>query len=111
MSFLDRYDIYGRVKKVGGGKWKLIGGVLYNLALIIVFGFIYGRMMTANPKNWASPYESTSDFSFMDGFYLSVIVHTSVGFGDFYPKGATGKSLVVLHSVLVFIGNLIIGML
>jgi hypothetical protein len=59
---------------------------------IVVFLMIYFNMK--------------SDFEiaeFIDAVFFSVILTTTIGFGDISPKTQCSKILVILHSVLNFI--------
>ena len=82
-----------------------------NIGLIILFGVIYAFYLIKAENAWATPLGDGEKFSFGDklinGFYASIIIHTSVGFGDFYPKHLIPKVLVMIHSVLVFFINLV----
>ena len=42
---------------------------------------------------------------FTKGLYIAVITHSTVGFGDYYPKKSMGKVLVVLHICAVIYFN------
>tara|TARA_R100001163_G_C5059658_1_gene196359 strand:- start:676 stop:981 length:306 start_codon:yes stop_codon:yes gene_type:complete len=84
---------------------KVVG---INLAVLIVFGIVYGVYLNFSDDHWS---HSGNDKPFLNGFYASSIIHTSVGFGDFYPKHFIGKILIIIHALFVFLFNLYAGLL
>lgn len=82
-----------------------------NVAVLFIFGIIYTVYLSMHEDHWATPLGDDEKFSdadkLLNGFYASIIIHTSVGFGDFYPKHAIPKILVAVHSVIVFFVNLV----
>jgi len=80
----------------------------FNLVLWIFFSIVYAIYLTVSGESWATPDEGVEGgfTTIANGFYASTIIHTSVGFGDFYPKTLIGKMLVALHAFLVFFINL-----
>lgn len=42
------------------------------------------------------------ELTFSDAIYFSFITHTTVGYGDIVPVSDVARSLVILHSFLMF---------
>lgn len=87
--------------------------LIINLAIWLIFSVVYTIYLMVAEESWATPLGEGEEFTFIDkvlnGVYASTIIHTSVGFGDFYPKTFVGKMLVTAHAFLVFFINIFVG--
>jgi predicted membrane protein len=84
-----------------GNKAVKVLGII--LAIQLIFGLIYGLIFQFDKDIDNSWSHSGMDTPFLNGFYASTIITTSVGFGDFYPKNAIGKLLIKIHGASVFL--------
>lgn len=77
--------------------------LLYNLALFLVFGFIYSFFIQ-NESDFATiPVNANRDkFS---AYYFSLTTHTTLGYGDITPSSTFLRLIVMLHTILVLAGN------
>lgn len=103
MSFTPRTSFFSRNR-------KSIKVVSVNFFIIILFGIIYGAYLNYNQEHWAIADSTSSSNNWLNGMYASVIVHTSVGFGDIYPMHLGGKTLVMIHAITAFLYNLYQGL-
>ena len=74
--------------------------IILHFFIITLFTFIYKSI---NIKD-----SNGNDVDWLDAFYYSVIVHTTVGFGDNLPKSKLGKIITICHALLVFIIGILI---
>jgi hypothetical protein len=91
---------FGNFLCSGNKAIKVVGIIL---AIQILFGLIYGLIFKFDKdidNDWS---HSGMDTPFLNGFYTSTIITSSVGFGDFYPKNALGKLLVKIHGTTIFL--------
>jgi hypothetical protein len=95
-------------------KSKAVRMLNINLAILVFFGLVYTIWMWVSPDDWASPLGEGESFSVIDklvnGFYLAVVAHTTVGFGDFYPNSVPAKITSMIHGIIVFYMNLYVGL-
>jgi len=101
-SFVPKVSFFSKYRKA-------IKVVSVNLLIIIFFGILYGAYLHQTQDHWSLD-ENASSNPWLNGLYGSVIVHTSVGFGDIYPTHFGGKTLVMLHALIAFLYNLYQGL-
>ena len=106
---------------VGG----LIGGVCFFVAVYlaasfsgivrvallyqaILFGLFYGLYM-AMPKGFAANFNTPDNKKLapLDVLYYTTVTHTTVGYGDIYPKTTYARMIVSAHLGLVYLGALL----
>lgn len=96
-----------RVRIILGGTerfWVSAAVLLLDVAVLLVaFAFMHQKIGIVDTTQQGSP--TTHDF--WDSLYFSVIVSTTVGFGEFYPSPG-GRALAALQG---FTGYLILGVL
>lgn len=79
--------------------------ILLNVALLLIFCAIYSGIELT--KSGSFLYAATSQkLEIFDMCYFSVIVHSTVGFGDIIPVNWYAKVAVCVHVVLVVCLNL-----
>lgn len=74
-----------------------------NIIIIIVFWLVYMYLDNTYPDSFAKQKGMTK----LDWLYYTVIVHTTVGFGDIYPTNTMSRLVVVSHTLLVWWINFI----
>lgn len=85
------------------GKGKATWVILANIIIWIAFGLGYAAYLQNHEETkWAT---NRGDNVWLDGMYISTIIHGTVGYGDFFPKHWTGKLIVICHALLVFFLN------
>lgn len=78
---------------------SLMGGILSNLIVVIVFAEIYWQVdRTPN----AEDQEHFGFESVLDAYYFSVVTSSSVGYGDILPRTRKAKMLTIAHIVSMF---------
>lgn len=82
--------------------WQFIYKVVIFLLMIIVFGGIYQYQLSNNPSEWAHPKDKNGN-SILNGFYLSSVVGSTVGYGDYYPYSARGIAIVLVNVMISWI--------
>ena len=70
--------------------------IIQHLQIILIFAVLYHMMggLNVSDSNDGKP-------GWLDSLYYSVIVHTTVGFGDILPVTQTGKLLTCIHALYV----------
>lgn len=74
----------------------LVGGILSNLILLVVFAEMYWHV---------DQDEAQTHFGFesvLDAYYFSTVTASSVGYGDVLPKTPKAKVLVMTHVLCMF---------
>jgi len=105
--------IASKIAYLTTGYGEKIGNILYTVIGTIVFcAFLYG-IEGVSYGNKILKFEGTQSFTemlniFGDLFYFSVVVFSTVGFGEILPIGPIGKSLMIFEGL---IGGLILAIL
>jgi len=79
---------------------SLILILVVNIAIIIVFAFIYSSMGTSENFNGVEDGES---FGFTTAMYFSATTQSTVGYGDISPKSNKAKIIVMIHQMIVIL--------
>ena len=71
-----------------------------------IYSFIYhqARILELDDLGLNKPINKMVD---IDSIYFSVVVHSTLGFGDITPKKKIGKLAVMSHTIMVIIGNVL----
>lgn len=78
---------------------SLMGGILSNLLLIVVFAELYWQV----DRSPVSADQTHFGFeSVLDAYYFSVVTSSSVGYGDVLPQTRKAKMLTIVHIVSMF---------
>lgn len=78
---------------------SLMGGILSNLLLIVVFAELYWQV----DRSPDSADQTHFGFeSVLDAYYFSVVTSSSVGYGDVLPQTRKAKMLTIVHIVSMF---------
>ncbi|CAN0212180.1 unnamed protein product, partial [Ectocarpus sp. 12 AP-2014] len=75
---------------------SLVGGILSNLILLVVFAELYWQLDQEDDE---------THFGFssvIDAYYFSVVTSSSVEYGDILPKTPRAKLLTIAHIVAIF---------
>lgn len=64
-----------------------------NVIFILLFAFIYHSLPDGS---------FNKSMSLFDSIYFSIITHTTLGYGDFYPESKLAKSLSAIQSFVMF---------
>lgn len=73
----------------------LVGGILSNLILLVIFAELYWQVDQDDNKHFG--FESV-----LDAYYFSTVTSSSVGYGDFSPKTPMAKRLTMAHVMSMF---------
>ena len=73
--------------------------ILTHIFIIIFFAIVYHVISYRDEESFSN----TRKMSLFDSIYFSVIAHTTVGFGDFYPKTIESKFACMMHTLIVFL--------
>lgn len=65
--------------------------IVVNCLIIMTFSILHYLSAGFNKK-----------LNFFDSLYYSIITHTTVGYGDFYPDSVLSKILTCIHVLMVF---------
>ncbi|CAN0346626.1 unnamed protein product [Ectocarpus sp. 6 AP-2014] len=74
----------------------LVGGILSNLILLVVFAELYWQL---------DQRDDHGHFGFssaIDAYYFSAVTSSSVGYGDLLPKTPEAKLLTIAHILAMF---------
>ena len=82
--------------------WQMLWKIIVFLLLILVFGGIYQAMIGNNPEEWSHPTNENYE-PIINGFYVSTIINSTVGYGDYYPYSERGVILVVFNILISWI--------
>ena len=96
-----------QVRAIMGGTddvWPTVIATVLNLALLIM-AFAWAYQMIGITDNTGLQGEVTHDF--MTSVYYSIVTFTTLGYGDFYPRGV-GRVLAAMEALT---GYLILGIL
>jgi uncharacterized membrane protein len=88
--------------------------ILINFLIILIFAVIYFSIykfqMEVQKKDkekiYYSPYSSDT-LNFFDALYFSFVVHFTLGFGDVFPVSTLSRVMVMIHTTLFWLINLI----
>ena len=87
---------------------------MMNVGVILFMAIIYTIWLWVQPEAWNTPLGEGEEFSVFDklinGLYVSIVTHTTVGFGDFFPLSVPAKIFVMIHGMMVFYFNLFLGL-
>ena len=90
------YEYYRMYEQFFAGNRKLF--ILVNIGLIILFGFLYKTMFTKDDFQM-----NDQPFELSTMMYYSTTTHTTLGFGEIYPKSKGAKYVTMVHSFFVFL--------
>ena len=98
ISTLKKIGAFQEIVEFKGYKdVSLIGGIVLNILLVLVFAEIYLTMdNVGNGKHFGGL------DGYTDALYFSTTSSTSMGFGDVLPKTKVAKMVVVTHAMLQF---------
>ena len=91
-----------RLKEMSTPGWQFLKKVGTFTVLIVVFAFIYQYMISNNPEEWSHPTDENGD-SIINGLYVSTVINSTVGYGDYYPFSQRAIIMVVLNILLSWI--------
>ena len=74
-----------------------------NICIILIFTILYYFLLT--PEDFNSKNKMNG---FIDHLYFSIITHSAIGYGDISPKSKFGKLLVILHTCLMLLANIML---
>lgn len=76
--------------------------IIANILMILGFAIIY-KIIGENENEFSNK----KKLNWNDAFYFSFVVHFTLGFGDIYPLTSFSRLIVMTHTVLFWIINLI----
>lgn len=76
---------------------SLVGGILSNLILLVVFAELYWQLDQGDDDH-----EHFGFSSAIDAYYFSAVTSSSVGYGDLLPKTPKAKLLTIAHILAMF---------
>ena len=76
--------------------------IIANILMIVGFAIIYKLIGIDDIQ-----FSNQKVFDWNDAFYFSFVVHFTLGFGDIYPLTIQSRGVVMIHTVLFWIINLI----
>lgn len=77
--------------------------IIANIIIILVFAvFYYIIFLFQKEKTY-----SVEKVSVFDALYFSFVVHFTLGFGDIFPVSTASRILVIIHTTLFWVINLI----
>lgn len=79
--------------------WQMLWKVVVFLILIITFGVVYQITIGNNPEEWAHPTDDENN-SIVNGFYVSTVINSTVGYGDYYPYSSRAILLVIINVII-----------
>jgi hypothetical protein len=82
--------------------WQYLYKAGIFLILWLVFGILYQVVIGNNPEEWSHPTDE-NDKSIINGFYVSTVVNSTVGYGDYYPYSQRGILLIVFNILFAWI--------
>jgi voltage-gated potassium channel len=86
---------FRQVRRILRSQWPLLDGaqavVLIFIGFILGFAFIYLVISTADPTAFTVPLNHVS------AVYMTVVILTTVGFGDITPTGTFGQIIVTVQ--------------
>jgi hypothetical protein len=80
-----------------------VGKLFINLTVIAIFSMIYMVIDFID----TTAFNKQDELKGIDFIYFSTVTHSSVGYGDMYPKSVFAKMVVMLHIVLMLFVNLL----
>ena len=83
------------------GRFTPMAGI-YHAVIYAVFFTLYTMIPGGFAANFQTPGKSVSSG---DVAFFTAVTHTTIGYGDMYPKTSTARRLVLLHMVLVFVAT------
>lgn len=75
---------------------SLVGGILSNLILLVVFAELYWQL------DQGDDHAHFGFSSAIDAYYFSAVTSSSVGYGDLLPKTPKAKLLTIAHILAMF---------
>ena len=91
-----------KLRQMSTPGWQFFRKILIFVILIMVFGGIYQAMIGNNPEEWSHPTKEDGG-SIINGFYVSTVVNSTVGYGDYYPYSHRGIILVIFNILISWI--------
>ena len=85
---------------------KILHSLKIHLYLILIFYIIYTIGFYLDPNGWEG-IKKDEPLKFLTSFYYVFITHTTIGFGDIYPKKIIWRLITVVHIMLVYIITII----
>ena len=80
--------------------------IFANFIIIIVFAVLYYFIQEFESTPLFKPYSKGTVNSF-DALYFSFVVHFTLGFGDIFPVSPLARTIVITHTTLFWLINLI----
>lgn len=84
--------------------------ILFNFMMIIIFAVIYYiiyKFQKKDKQNILYNAYSSKTLNFFDALYFSFVVHFTLGFGDVFPVSTLARIMVMIHTTLFWLINLI----
>lgn len=81
---------------------SLVGGIVSNLLLIVVFAELYWYVDQEDDDGDDSGQAHFGFESAVDAYYYSTVTSSSVGFGDILPRTTKAKVLTMVHILSMF---------
>ena len=72
-----------------------------NIVILIVFAYIYYYLYNIDNDTY-----SVKKFTYFDAIYFSFVVHFTLGFGDIFPVSTKSRTIVMIHTGLFWLINL-----
>jgi len=79
-------------------KFKKEKTIMSHLIVIIIFSLIYHYVL--EPKDFSNG-ETLNNY--MDTLYFTMVTHSTLGYGDIYPKTKIGRLFITCHIAAVLV--------
>lgn len=105
LQFISKFP-FGYMTKSDWGKG--LNQIVWNiLFFVVLFGLIYGSMIRNKALSVPAEMAAQTPDPMAQGMYFSVMIMTTLGFGDITPATIGGQIVVMLHIILFFLFNFI----